>query len=117
MGYANIEEQLTDREREIVEEIADGYFDDKEAFLKAVVEENDRIEDVLMEWSDQEPSVYTSDRFDWAAKNVRAVQEHEDDAIGSGAGSIENMIAYCWACAARCEAKAVVSRVREILKK
>lgn len=67
-----------------------------EAELVEAIKNGEDFTDELTEYAEGCVSVYTYDRFQWAADNVRAVREHEDDALGTGAKSIEDLIAYCW---------------------
>lgn len=88
--------RLTEQEIESLEELADhtGH-DTEEAFLQAIKDEED-LSEAVGEWADAQVSVYTYDRYTWAAQNVRTVQEHEEELLACGYKSIEDMLAVCW---------------------
>lgn len=82
---------------EALEELSDftGH-ETEEEFVQAIKDDDD-LTDEVSEWADGQVSVYTSDRYEWAAKNVRTVQEYEEEALGMSDGkSVENILAACW---------------------
>jgi len=67
----------------------------EEEFVQAI--KDDDLTDEVSEWADGRVSVYTYDRYEWAANNVRTVQEYEEEALSMGDGkSIENVLGICW---------------------
>lgn len=102
---------------EALEELADatGAYDDEATFLQAIKDDDD-LSDEVTEWADGQVSVYTSDRFEWAAKNVRTVQEYEEEALGISDGkSIENVLGICWMLSEEARMRDILEEARKAL--
>lgn len=87
---------LSDEELTALQELADFTRYDTEAeFLQAIKDEED-LSEAVGEWADGQVSVYTYDRYTWAAQNIRAIQEHEEELLACGYKSIDGILAVCW---------------------
>lgn len=87
---------LSDEELTALEELADlTRYNTEEEFLQAIKDEKD-LSEAIGEWADGQVSVYTYDRYTWAAQNIRAVQEHEEELLACGYKSIDGILAVCW---------------------
>lgn len=79
-----------------LEELTDCTGHDTEAdFLQAIKDEKD-LSEAVGEWADAQVSVYTYDRYEWAMRNIRKVQEHEEELLACGYKSIDDIFAVCW---------------------
>lgn len=109
--------KLTEEELGKLEEMANmTSHTTEEEFCQAVLGENGDLCDGIIEWADGCVSVYTFDRLMWAANNVRAVQEHEADAMACGVKSIEDAIAYCWQMAKESEMRDILDSAKAALE-
>lgn len=115
MKYQEILEKLYSWEREIAETIADNYFQTPEEFLGEVQKSGDRLQEAIHEWADGEVSVYTTDRYTWAAENPKHISDFEDEAIGNGTKTIGDMIAWCWYRSKEEAANNVIAKIEEML--
>lgn len=96
-----------------IEALAD-WFGSLDALKAAVLADGDKLEDALFETADSEVSVYTSDRFEWAASHPREVSEYESDALCC-TSSIEEAIAFCWQKAERAALRDATEALRSAL--
>lgn len=86
-----------------------------EEFMQAVKDDDD-LTDAVTQWADEQVSVYTSDRYEWAAKNVRTVQEYEEEALSMGDGkSIENVLGICWMLSEEARMRDILDEARKAL--
>lgn len=101
---------------EALEELSDftGH-ETEEEFVQAIKDDDD-LTDEVSEWADGQVSVYTSDRYEWAAKNVRTVQEYEEEALSMGDGkSIENVLGICWMLSEEARMRDILDEARKAL--
>lgn len=71
------------------------YFDDTETMFAEMEKDSDKFNEAVDEWAEAQVSVYTADRFAWAAQHVKEIGLYEDD-VANDKASIENRVAYCW---------------------
>ena len=101
---------------EALEELSDftGH-ETEEEFVQAIKDDDDLMDEVS-EWADGQVSVYTSDRYEWAAKNVRTVQEYEEEALSMSDGkSVENVLGICWMLSEEARMRDILDEARKAL--
>ena len=108
---------LNSEDIETLEELADATssYDDEDAFIQAIKDDDD-LTDEITQLADGQVSVYTSDRFEWAAKNVRTVQEYEEEALSMSDGkSIDNVLGICWMMSEEARMRDLLEETRKAL--
>lgn len=101
---------------EALEELSDFTGHEAEEEFVQAIKDDDDLTDEVSEWADGQVSVYTSDRYEWAAKNVRTVQEYEEEALSMGDGkSIENVLGICWMLSEEARMRDILDEARKAL--
>lgn len=89
-----------------------GSFDD---LLSALSGDADKLAEAVSDLAASDVSVYTMDRFEWAASHPEEIAQYENDALNSSS-SIEDAIAFCWQEAEREDYASAASRLSSALE-
>lgn len=111
-----LKESLSECDFNILEELAE-YYDDAEALLTAIADEDDELSDKVNEWADGQIDIYTYKVYEWIGKNTGSVADYEEEAINEmGAKTIESIGQYCQYRVAQEEANEAISNARKELE-
>jgi len=118
MIFSELLTQLDTLDAGIIQELANDYYETPNAFMTAIVDEDDELSDKISEYADGNVSTYTKDVYDWINDNYSLVQTYEQDAISEyGATTVEKIGQVCQYLAYQEYANDAINEARKILTK